>query len=349
MLLIKLRAAETQEERDQAASLLPLVQQHHVLLVTLLLMNSVAGEALPMFLHVLVPEIIAVIISVVLVLIVGEILPSALFTGPGQLALASKLAPLVKAIICCLWPLVWPLAKLLDIMFSDHSESNSEGFNRHELAALIRIQHEGRLATKQRRAMERTELGESVDCFFAVAAQQQLIPTDQTQTTIRDLKKRHVRNVSLHIDEISMMEGALQMKTKVAADIFLSYRKVYAISMDTILNEANILSIYSSGYSRVPVHDPNDRTRIRGILMTRQLIVLNIQTDEIPVSNLFLYIPQCVPPDMNLVDLVNLFQTGGAAAANRAGHMALVCANPSIANAALEEDESIPNEAGLMG
>jgi hypothetical protein len=29
--------------------------------------------------------------------------------------------------------------------------------------------------------------------------------------------------------------------------------------------------------------------------------------------------------------------------------MALVCANPSIANAALEEDESIPNEAGLMG
>jgi hypothetical protein len=47
------------------------------------------------------------------------------------------------------------------------------------------------------------------------------------------------------------------------------------------------------------------------------------------------------------VDLINLFQTGGRA--GRVGHMALVCARPDIGNAALENDEPLPNEAGLMG
>lgn len=68
MLLIKERAGATEEERARAKNLLPIVKQHHLLLVTLLLMNSIANEALPIFLEHIVSPAIAVILSVTLVL-----------------------------------------------------------------------------------------------------------------------------------------------------------------------------------------------------------------------------------------------------------------------------------------
>lgn len=77
-----------------------------------------------------------------------------------------------------------------------------------------------------------------------------------------------------------MVEGALSMKTKVAIDVYTPLRKLFAIPFDTILNQRTIVRIYSSGYSRIPCYDPNpnkekDITAIRGILMTKQLIVVN--------------------------------------------------------------------------
>lgn len=45
------------------------------------------NEALPIFLNMIVPEFVAVIMSVTLVLIFGEIIPSAVFTGPKKLTI----------------------------------------------------------------------------------------------------------------------------------------------------------------------------------------------------------------------------------------------------------------------
>ena len=68
MLLVKIRAAHSEKEKEQAQSLLPIVKQHHFLLVTLLLLNSMANEALPLFLDRLVSPIAAVLLSVTFVL-----------------------------------------------------------------------------------------------------------------------------------------------------------------------------------------------------------------------------------------------------------------------------------------
>lgn len=87
-LLIKMRTASSEEEKRQAASLLPIVRQHHMLLVTLLLLNSMANEALPLFLDKIVPGYLAIILSVTLVLFFGEIIPSAIFTGPQRIKIA---------------------------------------------------------------------------------------------------------------------------------------------------------------------------------------------------------------------------------------------------------------------
>ena len=73
--------AELMKERALATKLYPLVRRHHWLLVTLLLLNTLANEALPLFLDEIVPTpLIAILISVSFVLLFGEIIPSAIFT-----------------------------------------------------------------------------------------------------------------------------------------------------------------------------------------------------------------------------------------------------------------------------
>ena len=62
------------EEKKAAASVMPIVKQHHLLLVTLLLFNSLANESLPIFLGALVPNYVAIMISVTLILMVSFIL-----------------------------------------------------------------------------------------------------------------------------------------------------------------------------------------------------------------------------------------------------------------------------------
>ena len=52
LLQVKIRAGATARERQCAASLLPLVKERHRLLVTLLLVNALCYECLPIFLNV---------------------------------------------------------------------------------------------------------------------------------------------------------------------------------------------------------------------------------------------------------------------------------------------------------
>lgn len=60
----------------------PVIDKHHWMLVTLLLCNACAMETLPIFLDKMVTPVEAIVISVSLVLIMGEIIPQALCTGP---------------------------------------------------------------------------------------------------------------------------------------------------------------------------------------------------------------------------------------------------------------------------
>ena len=131
---------ESAEQRIYAKKLLPLIQwePRHQLLVTLLLLNSVANEALPLFLDQLVPPWCAIIISVTAVLFVGEILPSAIFTGPAKLQIAARLSGLVWVVMALLSPLAFPLGWALDKLIPEHETLTS----RAEVRALVDVQRE---------------------------------------------------------------------------------------------------------------------------------------------------------------------------------------------------------------
>lgn len=67
----------TYDEKKNINKIILILKNRHLLLVTLLLFNALANESLPICLSKLFPEYIAIIISVTLVLLCGEIIPSA--------------------------------------------------------------------------------------------------------------------------------------------------------------------------------------------------------------------------------------------------------------------------------
>ena len=59
-------------ERKHAKRIMPIVEKHHLLLVTLLLANAIAVESMPIFLDKICNTAIAIAVSVTAVLIFGE-------------------------------------------------------------------------------------------------------------------------------------------------------------------------------------------------------------------------------------------------------------------------------------
>ena len=120
-LSLEIGARADPKMEKQAKRILPVIDKHHWMLVTLLLCNAMAMEALPIFLDKMVGEVAAVLISVTAVLFFGEIIPQALCTGPKQLTIAEHCCPIVTVIMWATCPISWPLGKVLDKLLGEHT------------------------------------------------------------------------------------------------------------------------------------------------------------------------------------------------------------------------------------
>ena len=130
---------ENKKKSDDAMKLLKLLKDHHLLLATLLLSNAAAMEALPLFLDDLVPSWLAIILSISVVLIFGEILPQAVCTGENQVRIACKMIPVVKCLIFVLYPICKPIGWLLDKVLGLHQKKRYQTDNLRELIKLHSI------------------------------------------------------------------------------------------------------------------------------------------------------------------------------------------------------------------
>jgi metal transporter CNNM len=356
------RVSIDEQERKNAARLFPIVNDRHRLLVTLLILNALGYECLPIFLDRIVPTWAAVVLSTTLVLLFGEILPSALFTGPKQLALGSSMVPLVKLFLFVLFPIAAPVAKLLDRLVygeSDRTQVHQDRstYDRAELTALVRIQHEERIARKHRMvptrmpptspdsrerhdkranwsALKREIVERCIEREEYIAksySEDDHDPADY-EVPVEQL------NPPLEPLEVDLVTGALQMKTRLVMDVYTPMRLVYAIPDNLTLDKLAITDIYSKGYSRVPVYrcnptDPTDPSAVLGFVMTRQLMLIDWDHHRL-VSTLPLMRPEAVSPRMNLVDVLQQLRVGGSL-------MAFVCAGPEIANRALRLERPV--------
>lgn len=116
-LEVLIKAGKTQDRRH-ASKIFPVVKNQHLLLCTLLIGNSLAMESLPIFLDKLVGPLVAVLLSVTLILMFGEILPQAICTRYGM-TVGATLAPFVRVLLILFWPVAYPISKVLDWMLGE--------------------------------------------------------------------------------------------------------------------------------------------------------------------------------------------------------------------------------------
>ncbi|XP_019177838.1 PREDICTED: DUF21 domain-containing protein At5g52790 isoform X2 [Ipomoea nil] len=122
-------------DRKNAEKILPIVKNQHLLLCTLLICNALAMEALPIFIDALLPAWGAILISVTLILAFGEIIPQALCSRYG-LSIGARLSPLVRLLLIAVFPISYPISKLLDFLLG---KGHSALLRRAELKTLVNL------------------------------------------------------------------------------------------------------------------------------------------------------------------------------------------------------------------
>jgi len=117
----------------QAKRVLPLRQRTHLTLASILLTNVAAISATSLVLNQRLNGLIAGLVSTLLIVILGEVMPQALFLK-NPLAWSSFFAPFLKIMIAVTYVVSWPLMLLLDKLFP---RQRAKLQSRHELGLLI--------------------------------------------------------------------------------------------------------------------------------------------------------------------------------------------------------------------
>ncbi len=315
------RRVGTPDERKHAEKICPLIARHHRLLVTLLLFNSIANEALPIFLSGLVPGYVAVLLSVTAILIFGEIIPSALFTGPNQIVMAARFSGCVLFLMGLFWPIAYPIAHVLDKWLGHNSFKR---YTREELSTLVDLQREA--GTIKHRRPPGTPGGGMGTGAYAHSAKEKELGESMRAITV---------------DEATIVAGVLKCHAKKICDALKPMDEVYTLCEDDVLDENMLCDIMACGFSRIPVHSARGRQDIRGFLLVKRLIVLD-PADRRPVRTLPLRQPIVVSPTGSLLELINVFQEGRS-------HMAIVSSCPDLTRQALRTGKALEGRIAPIG
>ena len=283
-LTMELKAnAGTEEEKFYSARILPVVSNRHWLLCTLLLMNSFAMEALPVFLDRIFSRLTAVIISVTLLLIFGEVIPQALCTGPRQIQIAAMMAPFTTLLMRISSPITFFLGKALDIILGEHHKSR---FQNTDLKALVEMHTYKALK----------ELQEEEE-------KHRYIPKNEIA--------KPGSNMGLNDMEANLMISALEIREKKVIEIMIPFNKVFMLNYDEKINDEKIIEILKKGFSRIPVYTNNNIKDIIGLLRIKQLIGFDTKKNlSLRETRVHLKLPLIIHPSMTLIELVREFRKG---------------------------------------
>lgn len=124
----------------------------------------------------------------------------------------------------------------------------------------------------------------------------------------------------LHADEVTIISAVLDLKEKSVGSIMTPMDDVFTLSLDDVLDEATMDDILSQGYSRIPVHHPDNDENFVGMLLVKMLITYDPE-DAKPVREFALATLPETRPNTSCLDIVNFFQEGKS-------HMVLVSNHP---------------------
>lgn len=270
-----LMTSGSEQERKDATKVMHLLERgRHWVLVVLLLGNVIVNETLPIFLSEFGSGLSAVMISTILIVIFGEIVPQSICARHG-LKIGAMCAPLVHVVMILLAPVAWPTAKLLDYCLG---EEHGTTYRKAELKTFVSLH--------------------------------QQIGTE-----------------NLNDDEVTIIRAVLDLNEKNLTDVMTPIEDVYKLPVDFVLDEEGVFELVKSGYSRVPIHDPQRPDAILGMLLVKQLIQYDPE-DAWPISRFNLMPLPEASPDLNLLDAINYMQFGRS-------HMILVSQHPGEPSGAM--------------
>jgi metal transporter CNNM len=234
----------TDTEKRYAAKVLPLISRHHLVLATLMTWNACVNEALPIFLTALVPDYVAIILSTVVVVLLCEILPASVMTGPYQLRIAATLSPIVYLAMAVFFVVAYPISLGLDFFIGSNGLTM---YNRMEISAMMQLHVE--------EGARRRGLSEN-----PVAAGKK--------------RQQYSKTEIYEQEEVDIIAGALKYRELPVSQVMTPAADVYMISVGDTLNYKLVYEIFKSGYSRIPVYD-RDRDDVVGLILAKDLIFVD--------------------------------------------------------------------------
>jgi metal transporter CNNM len=213
----------------QAKRVLPLRRQTHLTLASILLVNVAAVSANSLVLEQRLNGWLAGVLSTLLIVVFGEIIPQALFSR-NPLAWSSAFAPLLKLMIYVTYIISRPLQLLLDRLFP-HEQAELQ--SRHELGLMI-AEHlhtsESELDDDEveiiRGALQLSEKRVR-DIMTDVRHTYWLTPdTELTDEKIDEIKERGFSRIPIFNRKLTRSYGILLMKDLVDVDFDANDYKV---------------------------------------------------------------------------------------------------------------------------
>ncbi|WEW58113.1 cell agglutination protein Mam3 [Emydomyces testavorans] len=124
----------------------------------------------------------------------------------------------------------------------------------------------------------------------------------------------------LNSDEVTIISAVLDLKEKPVGSIMIPMEDVFTMSTDTVLDEKMMDLILSQGYSRIPIHSPENPQNFVGMLLVKMLITYDPEDCKQVRDFALATLPE-TRAETSCLDIVNFFQEGKS-------HMVLVSEYP---------------------
>lgn len=125
----------TEEEKMHAKAIEPIRRHGNYLLCTILLSNVMINSTTTVLLDSLTSGVVAVIVSTLSIVILGDIIPQAICSRHG-LAVGAKTIYITRFFMFITFPLSYPISKILDLLLGDEI---GQVYDRQKLMEFIRV------------------------------------------------------------------------------------------------------------------------------------------------------------------------------------------------------------------
>ncbi|KAL6775935.1 hypothetical protein ACKKBG_A19145 [Auxenochlorella protothecoides x Auxenochlorella symbiontica] len=142
-------------------------------------------------------------------------------------------------------------------------------------------------------------------------------------------------------DEVQVIQGALDMATKTADTAMTPMSKVFAVSIDAVIDEEMLRRVIERGHSRVPVYEGNNKANIVGVVLVKELVLAEMDGHK-RIKDMRIREVPCLRSDIPLYDVLKIFRTGKS-------HMACLTKVSGKLEEILASEGSLTLKGGSIG